>query len=239
MVNLREAARDYQGKIITFGVRDTEADYHAEDVSFLHGLASFSVFRGDEKLCRITLRVPGEHNVTDALAASAVALHNGIAPRVLEEALGTFTGASRRMEFRGFTPHGAAVFDDYAHHPTEILSTIRAAAGTEPERLFVVFQSHTYSRTKELFGYFVKVLADPAIHEAAIAEIYPARETDTLGMSAALLADAINEQGGRACAYPSFEAICEALQKKCAKGDMILVMGAGDITKLCGMLVVE
>ena len=181
--------------------------------------------------------MPGEHNVTDAIAASAVALYNGISPRAVEEALGTFTGASRRLEFRGFTPQGAAVFDDYAHHPTEILSTIRAAAGTEPKRLFAVFQSHTYTRTKELFGYFAKVLADPEIHEAAIAEIYSARETETLGMSADLIADAVNQQGGHAKAYATFDEIAKELRERCVKGDMILVMGAGDITNLCGMLV--
>lgn len=234
--NLREAAKDYPGRIVSFGVGDKAADYRADDVAFTHGRAAFTVYHGQEALCRIALQVPGEHNVTDALAAAAAALENGIAPEVVAEALGGFTGASRRMDFRGVTRGGAEVYDDYAHHPTEILSTVRAAAGTEPKRLFVVFQPHTFTRTKELFAHFAQVLADPAIRCVSLAEIYPARETDSLEMSSSLLAEAIRKAGGRAEAYPSFEAIALALRSECREGDMILVMGAGDITNLCPLL---
>ncbi len=234
--NVMRAAQGYPGTAVTFGVENDRADYKADEITFTHGMASFTLFRHGEALCRIHLRVPGAHNICDALAASAAAVENGVDPRAVAEALAGFEGASRRMDRTGVTPEGAAVYDDYAHHPTEIHSTIQAAAGMDFKRVVLVFQPHTYSRTKALFGDFAAALADPALTEVILTDIYPARETDTRGMSSELLADAVRVRGGRCRALHSLPEIADALRAAYGKDDMILVMGAGDVNALCPLL---
>jgi len=235
--NVMCAAKGYKGRTVTFGIEKPEADYHAADVVFSHGMPSFTVVNKGKELCRVTLAVPGIHNVLDALAAAAVALEAGIPPKQVAEGLALFSGAGRRMDYRGKTPAGADVYDDYAHHPTEIKTTLSAALSLDHSRVFCVFQPHTYSRTKELFDDFAKALSLPGVTKVFLAEIYSARETDTRGMSSALLAEAVNRCGGRCRAVSSKEEIAEILKKECGKNDMILVMGAGDIGTICSLLV--
>lgn len=234
--NVMKAAENYRGRIITFGVEAPEADYSAREISVSGGMPSFTLYRGDTALCRISLHVPGLHNVCDALAAAAASVENGISPQSVSEALAGFDGAARRMELRGKTRSGALVYDDYAHHPTEIAATISAAAALEPRRLWCVFQPHTYSRTKELFDDFAAALAHTAVSEVLLADIYSARETDTLGVSSELLADAVRDRGGNCRRLSSFAEIAGTLLSESTEGDLILVMGAGDISSLCSML---
>jgi len=236
--NVRKAAEGYAGHAVTFGVECPGADYCAADLSFDRGRPSFTVISKKTAPLRITLQVPGEHNVCDALAAAAVALECGLPPLQIADALAGFSGAVRRMDYKGKTAAGALVYDDYAHHPTEITATLSAAASMEMKRVFCVFQPHTYSRTKELFGDFAAALAHPAVTEVLLAEIYSARETDTRGVSSALLAEAIREKGGRCRAAASTGEIAEILTEECTDGDLILVMGAGDIGLMCGKLIV-
>jgi len=233
--NVMRTAQNYRGSTVTFGVECPEADYSAEDVAFDHGYPSFTLCRKGHALCRIQLHVPGAHNVCDALAAASAALENGIASETVRNALAEFGGAARRMDYKGKTPSGALVYDDYAHHPTEIASSLRAAAALDHDRLFCVFQPHTYSRTKELFSEFAEALAYPSVSHMLIAEIYSARETDTLGMSSARLAEAVCANGG-SCFAASNAEIVRFLQKECRTDDLILIMGAGDIGQLCRML---
>lgn len=234
--NVMRAAKNYNGRIITFGVDNTSADYCATDIVMNHGRPSFTILKNGVSVCRITMHVPGAHNICDALAASAAALEHGISPEVLVEALAEFDGAVRRMDRHGETKKGAIVFDDYAHHPTEITSTLDAASQMEHNRIFCVFQPHTYSRTKELFDNFASALAHKDIHQVILAEIYSARETDTLGVSSSLLANAVCANGGSCVALPSTDEIVSYLQAECGQDDIILVMGAGDINKICSIL---
>ena len=237
--NVMEAARGFKGEIITFGVECPQADYSAEEIVFSHGMPSFTLRRRGEDLCRIRLQVPGAHNICDALATAAAAVENGISPAAIAEALEGFDGAGRRMDYRGKTAAGASVYDDYAHHPTEIATTLNGAAAMDHKKLWCVFQPHTYTRTKELFDDFAQALANPKADEVIIADIYPARETDTLGMSAELLADAIRRKGGNCRSAADFASIASLLKKECGDGDTILVMGAGDVIRLTSLLLNE
>ena len=210
----------------TFGLR--EGDCHTENLQYEAGRGYFSLVWNGKPVCEIRLAVLGEHNVKNALAAALCALNAGIPPGTVAEALAAFRGAVRRMSYRGLF-HGARFFDDYAHHPTEIRASLRTARQITPKtgRVFAVFQPHTYTRTKAFFEDFCKALdtADCVI----LADIYPARETDTLGMSAALLAERI---GGRARYVGGLSEIARTLCDEIAPGDTVVVMGAGDIDRL-------
>lgn len=236
--DVMEVAAGYPGKLVTFGVACPGAVYSAEDVSLSHGYPSFTLTRRGKALCRITLHVPGEHNVCDALAAAAASVENGIPPEKVSEALAGFDGAARRLDLRGRTASGALVYDDYAHHPTEIAASLHAAAALDHKRLWCVFQPHTYSRTKELFDDFAAALASSGAAEVLLADIYSARETDTLGVSSDLLAEAVRARGKSCRRLASFEEIAETLLRESGEGDIILVMGAGDVNNICPLLLV-
>ena len=159
----------------------------------------------------------------NALATAGVALVCGLSAEDITSGIAAFTGAARRMELKG-NVCGARVFDDYGHHPTEVSTTLDGAKRMlDGGRLFCVFQSHTYSRTKALFDDFAKALsiADRVI----VADIYAARETDTLGVTPELLAERID--GGVAC--HGFKNIADMLNSELREGDIAIVMGAGDI----------
>ena len=224
--NVLTAADGYRGKKITFAL-DRDADYTAENLTFDHGRASFSLLRRGEKLADIKLKVAGRHCVSDALAAAAVADLCGIPAEKIAEGLAAFTGAKRRMEFRGRVKglssgaEDVPLYDDYAHHPTEIKATLSAASELGYERVFAVFQPHTYSRTAELFDEFA--CAFRSVH-AVFADIYAAREINTFGVSSEKLAKAA---GG--LYFDSFEKIADYLKSELRTGDLLLIMGAGDI----------
>lgn len=234
--NVLRAAQNYTGRKISFGVDNSSANYCAADIVMDHGRPSFTVVHNGAPVCRVTMHVPGAHNVCDALAAAAVALEHGIAPEALVQALAEFDGAVRRMDRHGETVSGAIVFDDYAHHPTEIASTLDTASQMEHNRIFCVFQPHTYSRTKELFDDFAHSLSHKGIHQVILAEIYSARETDTLGVSSSLLAQAVCARGGNCISLSDNGEIVAHLKAECRQGDIILVMGAGDINQICKQL---
>lgn len=213
---------------VTFGI-GADADYHPEDLSFTGGTASFDPVFPRGAVGRLSLRVPGEHNVKNALAAAAAADLLGVpAPDILV-ALSNFRGIARRMEYRG-TFCGARVFDDYAHHPTEIRASLNTARELAPNgRLFVIFQSHTFTRTKAFFTEICRALS--AADRVLVADIYAAREKDTLGMSAAVLAEGI---GTHAAPGGSFADMAARLEGELMPGDLLVVMGAGDIDRIFG-----
>ena len=212
----------------------TEADYTVKDVRFDdHGCASFTVVcKASAGSCggsSIILRVPGEHNISNALAAIAIADHLGIKPDTVVKGLGDFTGTDRRFQYKGKF-RGATVVDDYAHHPTEIRATLTAAANYPHERIVCIFQPHTYTRTKAFFDDFVDALtlADVVV----LAEIYAAREKDTLGMSSKLLCDELKKKGKESYYFSTFDEIEDFAEKKCKPGDLLITMGAGDVVKI-------
>jgi UDP-N-acetylmuramate--alanine ligase len=152
-----------------------------------------------------------------------VALLCGLPPDLISSGILSFTGAARRMELKG-TVKGARIYDDYGHHPTEVKTTLEGVRKMlDGGRLFCVFQSHTYSRTRALFDDFVDALS--VADRVIVADIYAAREIDTLGVTPELLAKKI--AGGSAC--HGFESIARLLESELKQGDIAVVMGAGDI----------
>ena len=229
--DVMKAAEGYKGRLVTFGVGEDDADYSALNLVYEHGCAEFDFVCRGEKLTRIKLNVPGAHCVCDALAASAAAHLSGVDPEVIRESLLTFEGAGRRMDPMGDAKCGAAIYSDYAHHPTEIATTLDAVSQMNFNHVYCVFQPHTYSRTAELFDDFADALAHKGIDEIVLAPIYSARETNTYNVASEDLCNAINERGVKSRFIGQFEDIADYLNKKGANGDMLLIMGAGDITK--------
>lgn len=215
--------------VITYGQTDG-SDYTAQNITFnelAHG--SFDLIRRGENLGRVSLRVPGIHNVWNAVAAMALGDLSGISMETMKKGLDDFSGADRRFEKKGEIG-GITIIDDYAHHPTEIAATLKAARNCPHKTLWCVFQPHTYTRTKALMDDFAKALT--LADKVVLADIYAARETDTLGISSKQLAEKINQLGGDALYLPSFDAIENYLLEHCIQGDLLITMGAGDVVKI-------
>lgn len=212
------------GEGFLFGL-DCGADIYAADISYDgQGFPSFVPVFCKRRLPRIRLSVPGEHNVKNALASIAVGLLLELPEKTVLSALEAFHGAPSRMEYKGIFC-GAAVYEDYAHHPTEIAATICAARRMTTGRIVTVFQSHTYSRTYAFYDRFITTLQMSDL--LFIADIYPARESDTLGMSGEKMAQ---DAGGTY--VPSEKAALALLQKTLQPGDLLLVMGAGNFRRI-------
>ena len=224
------ALEGYEGKVITFGVATKSADYTAINIRYPNGFAEFDVMFKEEFIAHVKLSVTGEHNVYNALAAFAAGHVSGLDPEKIAVGLAKFQGAKRRMEYKG-TVNGALVFDDYGHHPTEVATTLEGVAKRGAERLFCVFQPHTYTRTYTLMDDFAQSF--DTVDRAYIADIYPARETDDLGISGKTLAIRIGE---KAEYVSGFENIANELNSTLFPGDILVVMGAGDIYKLFDFL---
>jgi UDP-N-acetylmuramate--alanine ligase len=217
------------------GADDVElVAYEPAGYELTPGGARFT-WRGEE----VSLAVPGAHNVANALAALEAARLAGAPPRVAAAALASFTGAGRRFELLGTSPAGALVYDDYAHHPTEIQATLAAARTLEPERLIAVFQPHLYSRTKLLARDFGRALA--GADAAVLLDVYPAREraSDYPGVSGLLLAEATADASAGKPVYwlPQFSDAEPVLRGLLTEGDLCLIMGAGDVDSLARRLV--
>lgn len=234
--NAMRALAGCAARRVTFSRLREDADYYAKDVRNDCGRRSFTVVRRGEELCRVSPSAYGDHIVTDSLAAFAAACENGVDAQTAARALSDFRGVSRRMENCGKSSSGADVFSDYAHHPAEIATTLSAAKEIARKRVFCAFQPHTYSRTAALFDDFARVLAESGC-EIVLTEIYSARETTTGGVSSAMLCDRVKAMGGDASYVPALGDLADYLDAKATEGDMILLMGAGDIDSVARMLV--
>lgn len=221
--------KDLPAEIITFSM-EGNADYTPANLSADdRGCYSFTCLEKGSAIGSFALKVPGIHNVANALAAIALGRKLGLDADVIRRGLLSFAGTDRRFEYKG-SVCGASVFDDYAHHPTEITATLRAAQGMPHKKLWVAFQPHTYSRTKALLPEFADALtlADHVI----VAEIYAARETDTLGISSADLMQEIRSKGTEAETFATFDEIEAYLKSHLEEGDMLITMGAGNIVEV-------
>lgn len=213
-------------RVVTFGLTGTE-DYTAEEITFdPFGHPSFTLIRKGRPVSSISLKVPGLHNVSNALAAAAYTLEAGFSTEALRVGLESFTGTHRRFEYKG-SLGGITIIDDYAHHPTEISVTLAAAAQYPHKRIICVFQPHTYTRTKAFWNEFAEALL--AADLIILADVYAARETDTLGVSCAKLAQEIQARGTACRYFPAFDTIETYLIETCEEGDVVITMGAGDI----------
>lgn len=216
-------------RVETFGLDDA-ADWQARNI--LHetdGKNTFDVYYKGELFGTIHLNVPGDHNITNALAAIAAAHALGISAEACREGLRHFTGTERRFQRKG-EKGGVQVIDDYAHHPTEIRAALAAAKKVQHKAIRCVFQPHTYSRTKFLFEEFGNAFADA--DEIIIADIYAAREAKDETISAEMLAERIAQTGKAAHYVGDFAAIRAYLAAHCEAGDLLLTIGAGDVYRI-------
>ncbi|MCR4584280.1 MAG: UDP-N-acetylmuramate--L-alanine ligase [Lachnospiraceae bacterium] len=226
--NVNELTDGLKCRVISFG-HDAAADYHAEDIGYeASGHPHYSLCHGNEKY-KVDLGVVGEHNIYNSLAAIAVSDLFGLDREKTLDALKRFTGTGRRFEIKGRIGD-ISIIDDYAHHPSEIAATLKAMEKYPHEKLWCVFQPHTYTRTKAFLHEFADALktADTVL----LADIYAARETDDLGVSSKNIADLINASGGNALYFSYFDDIENYLLRNAGAGDVILTMGAGDVYKI-------
>ena len=226
-----DSVQGLEHPILTFGL-ERPADCTASNLHEEDGLPVFDVLIHGQPYAHVTLHVYGRHNVLNALAAAAAAHVLGLPGSAVEEGLAAFTGAGRRFEHKG-TYHGAEVYDDYAHHPDELHALLTTAKELPHKRLVVAFQPHTYSRTAKLFDRFVEELKIPDV--AILAEIYAAREQNTLGISSSDLCR--NIPGAIYCS--TLDKVTEELRKIAQPGDLILTVGAGDIYRAGDKLLQE
>jgi UDP-N-acetylmuramate--alanine ligase len=235
--DVMSAAKASGAELISFGSSGSGADFTAENVSVKHGIASFDIVYRGKFFCKAKPSAPGMHMICDCLAAAAAAFVDGIDGESIERGIHEYRGIGRRMDNRGKTRSGADVYDDYAHHPTEIANTLEAACQLEYENVYCVFQPHTFSRTAELLEGFADVLGNSKTREIILAEIYPAREINTYGISSEKLACEIRKRGKECRVFGSFDEIAEYMNGKLTDKDTLFVVGAGDINKLSKMMV--
>ena len=207
--------------LLTFGLGEG-ANCRAENLTWSHGRPAFDVAVNGEIYTRLCLQVAGEHNVYNALAAAAASYVLGIPGQAVKAGLEAFSGAGRRFERKG-SYNGAEIYDDYAHHPSELHALLEMARGLDYRRVICAFQPHTYSRTKGLFDQFVQELGRADV--VLLAEIFAARETNTAGVSSRDLARKL--PGAVYC--PTLDAVADRLRALARPGDLILTVGAGDI----------
>ena len=214
--------------VVTFGSSEN-ANYYPTDIKFDNGNTSYTLHSKNHSDTSVSLIVPGMHSVLNSMAAIAVADFMGIDRDVTLKALKTFGGAKRRFEKKGVY-NDIIIYDDYAHHPSEIKATLSAAANISKKKLWCVFQPHTYTRTKALMDDFASALA---LADAVIlAPIYAARETDNLGISSNDVSEKIKKLGTESYYLTDFEEIKKFIKNNCAPGDMLITMGAGDIVNI-------
>ena len=223
--------KDLSCEILTFGEKETD-DVRACDITYdANGNAAFVLHAKSDAgtALPVRLRVPGHHNVLNALAAFALARKAGVDAQTVVKGLERFQGAHRRFEVKGVW-QGVTIVDDYAHHPTEIAATLRAAERTPHNTVWCVFQPHTYTRTKVFLHAFAKALkhADHVV----LLPIYAAREQDVYGVSSADLCEEIRSMGGECTLLETFENVKHFLAENCHKDDLLITMGAGDVTKI-------
>lgn len=216
-------------RVITVG-HSAVSDYSAADISYDEfARPSFTLLHKGVPAGRIKLSVPGEHNVFNALAAIAVAKALGVEDKAVADGLLSYAGTDRRFEKKGEIG-GVTIIDDYAHHPQEIAATLSAARNYPHNKLWCVFQPHTYTRTKAFLDEFAQVLSQA--DEVILADIYAARETDRLGISSRDIAERIEKLGTKAHYFPTFDDIETFILENCSTGDLLITMGAGDIVKV-------
>lgn len=221
---------------ITYGVLDGSTDlkaisspydYTAANITYdENGCGSFDLIVHNKFICRFSLGIPGRHNISNSLPAIALSVKYEIPLSVISETLASFHGTKRRFEYKG-SLGGIRIFDDYAHHPTEIKATLTSAHSCAHKRIITVFQPHTFSRTKALLPEFAEALCLSDV--VVLADIYASREKDTKEISSADLKAKLVEKGKEVYYFHSFDEIENFLLQFSSDGDLLITMGAGDI----------
>ena len=225
-----------KSKVITYGINNTEANYTAKNIIFNNdGFAKFDLYSNSKMIDNIQLSVPGIHNVKNALACIALCCEYGISITDIKKALFEFTGAHRRFEYKGKINNKASVYDDYGHHPTEIKATANSLINKKFNKSWVIFQPHTYSRTKNLLDDFANALI--SFDNIIILDIYAARETNTYNISSKDLVDKIIALGKNAKYIENFDSCVSYVKENINTNDIVITLGAGTVTEIGPMLI--
>lgn len=229
-IDCLELRKSSAAKMITFGIQNDKCNFIARNIRYNEeGFPIFDVYHNNAYFGEFKLSVPGMHNVYNALACIGMCISYGIEKHIIKTALAKFTGASRRFELVG-SYSDINVYDDYAHHPSEVLATAKAMKNKSYRQSWVIFQPHTYSRTKELLGDFAEALLN--FDNVIITDIYAARETNTYGVSAKDLVARINELGKSAIYISDFDDIAKYIKSHACPHDIVLTLGAGTVTNV-------
>ena len=232
--NCLDLPQHTKAQILTYGIKNKDVNIYAENIEFDNdGFPEFDVYKNREFFCKIKLSVPGVHNVLNSLACISLCDYYGIDKTDLQNALKKFTGAHRRFEFKGKI-NGASIYDDYGHHPTEIIATSTSVNNKKHNESWVVFQPHTYSRTKNLLDDFANALLN--FNNIIVLDIYAARETNTYNISSKDLVDKIISLGKDAKYIPNFDECVSYLRENVKENDIVLTLGAGTVTQIGPML---
>ena len=227
--SLVDIARSADLRVVTFGLA-ADADVRVASLQLESGLPRFEVVAGGRRLGGLSLRIPGAFNAVNAAGAIAAGLQLGLPFTDMARGLEEFTGARRRFEFKGIA-RGVRVYDDYAHHPTELRELLAAAREvTGDGRLITVFQPHLYSRTASFAEAFAAALRDSDV--AVVMEVYAAREDPVPGVTGALIADQVDLPAGQVVFEPSWTAVPAVVATLVRPADVVLTVGAGDVTML-------
>lgn len=223
-------------KIVTYGIENENADFVAKDIVFDNdGFPEFDVFYRGEFFMTLTLSVPGIHNILNSLSCVAICTEYGIEKKDIQNSLIKFTGAHRRFEFKGkLLNNQVSVYDDYAHHPTEIKATYNSLKNKKYNESWAIFQPHTYSRTKLLLDDFADSLKD--FDHVIILDIYAARETNTYNISSKDLADKLSPLAKDVLYIPDFDECVDYIKSHVQKNDIVITVGAGTVTNIGPML---
>jgi len=226
--NLREIAKNLSRRVIFYGT-SADAEYRAAHIAPEGTGVAFDVEKDGKTLVRVRLNIPGRHNVLNALGSVVTGILCGVSPEKAAEALTRFHGAKRRFETKG-RAKGVWIVDDYAHHPTEIMATLKAARQTSPKRLICAFQPHRYSRTQLLRKEFGGAFKDADL--LVLTDVYSAGEAPIDGVSGRTIVDAVRETTGQEPEYIELRAdVAPYLATVVREGDLVLTMGAGDICR--------
>lgn len=234
---VKRLAGETKTSVITYGMDGSGADYTVKDICYGVNGTAYKLYYKNEFVTEVKLIVPGRHNVLNSMGAFAAAREMGVEVSSILASLHKFGGAKRRFETKGKVG-GVWVVDDYAHHPTEIGVTLRAARQTKPNRLLCVFQPHRYTRTQLLFNDFCRCFE--GCDELIIVDIYAASEDPITGVSSEHLAEGIAKATGQMVKYiPRLSKAEEYLESQVQSGDLVMTIGAGDVFKVGEELVRE
>lgn len=223
-------------KTLTYGITNQNSDFIAKNITFgENGFPQFEVYYKNSLLGNIKLSVPGIHNVLNSLACIALCTEYGIDIESIQSALAKFTGAHRRFEYKGKINNIANVYDDYGHHPTEIIATANSLKNKKYNKSWVIFQPHTYSRTKNLLDEFAEALL--SFDNIIVLDIYAARENNTYGITSEDLVTKINSLEQKAIYIPDFSDCVSYIKENVKENDIVLTLGAGTVTEIGPMLI--
>lgn len=217
-------------RIVTYGINSDNYDFCAKNITYTEfGLGQFDLYHKGNFVDHINMNVVGEHNISNALAAIALGYEYSISIDVIKKGIFSFKGTERRFEYKG-SLNGINIVDDYAHHPTEIEATLSAAQKYPHDKLWCIFQPHTYTRTKAFLKDFAQALSNA--DKIVLTDIYAAREKDPGDISSQDLKHELQLLGKETYYFPEFNDVKEFLLKNCSNGDLLITMGAGDVVTI-------